>query len=154
MLRRKEEEEEKMQAAAACVLHTTTCKLWARPHAMRNLSMAITHTRARQLLYLTNTADSLLCNMATRGLYSPDGGGRDLYMCPHIAIPFKGIGKGKAPQHRSHTLGTRTDPLPRYKPDGSGRDLFNISQPHNDRKEKRVEAGGIFSRKIPDALHR
>ncbi len=92
--------------------------------------------------------------MATRGLYCPDGGGRDLYMCPHIPIPCKGIGKGKAPQHKSYTLVTRTDPLPRYTPDGSGRDLFNISQPHDDRKKQPVNPGGIFSRKIPDALHR
>ena len=92
--------------------------------------------------------------MATRGLYCPDGGGRDLYMCPHIPIPCKGIGKGKAPQYRSHALVQRTEPLPRYTPDGSGRDLFNISQPHDDRKKQPVNPGGIFSRKIPDALHR
>ena len=92
--------------------------------------------------------------MATRGLYCPDGGGRDLYMCPHIPIPRSQIGTGKAPRSRSHFLGTRTDPLPRYTPDGSGRDLFNISEVHEDKKKKKTKGEGIFSRKIPDELHR
>ena len=91
--------------------------------------------------------------MATRGLYCPDGGGRDLYMCDHIPIPFQQIGKGKAPKFNSPFLGTRTDPLPRYSPDGSGRDLFNI-RVRDDKKKEKMEGEGIFSRKIPDKLQR
>ena len=92
--------------------------------------------------------------MSTRGLYCPDGGGRDLYMCPHIPIPYSQLGKGKPAKFNSHVLGSRTDPLPRYTPDGSGRDLFNVSQVHADKKKTKVNGEGIFSRKIPDELHR
>ena len=97
--------------------------------------------------------------MASRGVYQPKGGGRDLYMAPYVHVPAKVYGY-RAPQSTDlRKLVSRTAPLPLSRPSGTGRDLFHW-QPYQLSRSTRASMvkssdqikHGIFSRKLPEKI--